>query len=599
MTDEKQGEHRLSSVVMKNNADDGLSEAKQHTSLKFITGVRCLYGVLVLVYTLFWYYLGQGQSFRPALGLLLVCTTEIFIFTALCCVALIRNRLIRTVTYIGMVHDALLAAFIVIFTGYQASPFSYLFLIIPLYGGITLQRRGGFVGALIVSVVLTGVYLSLPLWIFHLSGDLVNIFEASSGDIHAGMSRFAAIGAAAFGVGLLTGQLANQYASAQKVIVGNARAFRHLRGIYEHILNTLPVGVVIQNPETRRILYANPMVEAVFGDIMTSEDWMSVLLKSKVAPDVSGANPRIAGDNALPGKTQVDSTAAGGTEALPQLSDAVSVVACEKHEDGKQQGSWICEHNGSYYRISEFKLALDASKPDGEMLSGYQISDMTAEILAQKEKTKRQRLALLGEFSAKIAHEIRNPLTCISGCNEMLQSEIKDEGQLQIMEMMGCEIDRLNSLLNDILVFARRPKLNTELVNVCELINSQWQIFVSDPQNEAIAFECSVPDDMVVEYDGNSLRQIMMTLWRNSSEAIGGKGSICVRGTQTPLALFISDSGNGLSESEASQAFEPFFTTKKSGTGLGLSIARQLASDNRSDLSWNGTLKEFCLKFGE
>ncbi|MBQ1925840.1 MAG: hypothetical protein II180_06970, partial [Proteobacteria bacterium] len=130
-------------------------------------------------------------------------------------------------------------------------------------------------------------------------------------------------------------------------------------------------------------------------------------------------------------------------------------------------------------------------------------------------------------------------------------------------------------------------------------LNNQWRVFESDPQSKGIVFKCSVPEDMVVAYDGNSMRQIMMTLWRNSSEAIGGKGEIRVRGTKTPMALYISDSGKGLSEAEASQAFEPFFTTKKSGTGLGLSIARQLALDNQSELSWDGTLKEFCLKFGE
>ena len=599
MTDEKQGERRLSSVVMRLGADDGLSEAKQHTSLKFITGVRCLYGVLVLVYTLFWYYLGQGHSLRPALELLLVCTSEIFIFTALCCVALIRNRLIRTVTYIGMAHDALLAAFIVIFTGYQASPFSYLFLIIPLYGGITLQRRGGIVGASIVSVVLICVYLSLPLWLYHLPADLVNIFEASSGDIHAGMSRFAAIGAAAFGVGLLTGQLAYQYAKAQKAIVDNALAFRHLRGIYEHILNTLPVGVVIQNPDTLSILYANPMVEAVFGNISASSDWMALLQRPTKKLEASDAHARVAGGKALSNGGQAASDPTRGRAGGAQSLDAGSEASGGKLDEAKQPETWICEHRGGYYRISEFKLPLDASKPDEEMLTGYQISDVTAEMLAQIEKTKRQRLSLLGEFSAKIAHEIRNPLTCISGCNEMLQSEIKDEGQLQIMEMMGCEIDRLNSLLNDILVFARKPKLNTITVNVCELLNNQWRVFERDTQNEGIAFKCSVPEDMVVAYDGNSMRQIMMTLWRNSSEAIGGKGEIRVRGTKTPMALYISDSGKGLSEAEASQAFEPFFTTKKSGTGLGLSIARQLALDNQSELSWDGTLKEFCLKFGE
>ncbi|MBQ9243476.1 MAG: PAS domain-containing protein [Proteobacteria bacterium] len=561
MTEDRQMERRLSSVL-KFGSEDGLSDARQHTSLKFITGVRCLYGVLVLIYSLLWYYLGQTGGFEPTLELLLISTTEIFIFTAICCVALIRKQLIRTVTYIGMAHDALLAAFIVIFTGYQSSPFSYLFLIIPLYGGITLQRKGGLIGATVVSAVLAGVYFTISIWIYRLPADMVNIFFASSGIAGAGMSRFAAVGVAAYCVGLLTGQLAYLYANAQAVIWDNARAFRHLRGIYEHILNTLPVGVIIHNPETHRILYANPMVEKILGDIETAEDWFSALSRP------------------------------GNIPAFSEHDRSESVATVDSD-------TWICEREGGYYRITEFNLPLEIGKSESEVLLGYQIADMTSEMRAQLEKNRQQRLALLGEFSAKIAHEIRNPLTCISGCNEMLQSEVQDEEQLQIMEMMGCEIERLNRLLNDILVFARRPKLTLEPVCVRDILNGQWQVFASDACNREMVLECTVPDDMVVEYDGNSLRQIMMTLWRNSSEALSGKGAVRVRGTKTPAVLYVSDSGDGLSEAQAAQAFEPFFTTKKSGTGLGLSIARQLAIDNKSELTWCAELKEFSLKFGE
>lgn len=560
MKDENQGERRLS-AILRLGTEDRLLDSRHHTSLKFITGVRCLYGVLVLIYSLLWYYIGRPENFASTLTLLLVSTTEIFVFTALCCVALLKNRLIRTVTYIGMAHDVLLAAFIVVFTGYQGSPFSYLFLIIPLYGGITLQRKGGIVGASIVSIVLLGVYLSLPLWLGHLPEDMAAIFYASSGDVHAGMSRFLAIALAAFAVGVLTGQLAYQYANAQKVILDNALTFRHLRGIYEHILNTMPVGVIIQNPETCRILYANPMAEKVFG--------------RDLASDGEGSEGH----------------------ALRDMSEILASADASESGEGTST-SWVCERDGSYYRVSEFELPLEISN-ESELLRGYQVSNITMEMLAQIEKNKRQRLELLGEFSAKIAHEIRNPLTCISGCNEMLQSEIKDASQLQIMEMMGCEIDRLNSLLNDILVFSRRPKLSPESVRVRDLLDGQWQLFSKDEKNADMAFECTVPEDMVVLYDGNSLRQIVMTLWRNSSEAVSGKGSVRVRGVLEPPALFFSDSGPGLSEVDAHHAFEPFFTTKKTGTGLGLSTARQLAIDNGSELSWDGELREFSLKFGE
>ncbi|MBQ9395681.1 MAG: hypothetical protein IJU23_09245, partial [Proteobacteria bacterium] len=155
----------LANVTLKHSKDDNNSAlqniSRMHTSLKFVTLVRCAYAALVLIYSFLWYFVASSDiqfPFEPSSEIMLGCIVEIFLFTGFCCFCLLKNRFILPVTIIGMVHDALLAAVIVLLTGYNSSPFQYLFLIIPLYGGITLRKRGGFIGAFIISIVVCILY---------------------------------------------------------------------------------------------------------------------------------------------------------------------------------------------------------------------------------------------------------------------------------------------------------------------------------------------------------------------------------------------------------------------------------------------------------
>ena len=88
----------------------------------------------------------------------------------------------------------------------------------------------------------------------------------------------------------------------------------------------------------------------------------------------------------------------------------------------QQNHSWLVLHHERYLQIARFRFELEPS--DG--LTGYYVTDVTTQKQAEIERSHRQRLELLGEFSAKVAHEIRNPLACISGCQEMLQADEKN-----------------------------------------------------------------------------------------------------------------------------------------------------------------------------
>ena len=517
---------------------DGKKTSKIHSSLKSITIVRCVYAVLVLFYSFLW-LLGMHESeLSFSSKMLLGCIIEIFVFTSICCVALMRNIWIKPVTYIGMVHDSILAAVFVFLTGFYTSPFLYLFLIIPLYGGITLKRIGGIVGALSVSVILVVLYflpsmistkLIEPIW-----GLIENLVFVKG----EALKRFVSLGIAGFGVGFLMGQLAHQYDRVQKNLIETDLQFAHLRGFYQRMLNALPIGIVIINPQNKRTLYANPSARAMIGSVLDGENALC-----DTAPD-------------------------------PNVTE------------------WDLKHENRYFQIASFHFPLQ----EDNVFSGFHILDVTDQRMAQLERAKQQRLAVLGEFSAKVAHEIRNPLACISGCNEMLQSESQNDDQKEICQMMGSEIDRLNALLTDILVFSRQPKLIPTDFALRPIIEKQKSIFLRDPAYKDVPITLDIPEDCIIHADETSFCQIVMTLWRNSCEATQGKGHLEVCAYKEPLKILFKDDGPGISEDNAIRIFEPFYTTKSSGTGLGLPIARQLANDNGLELTWNGEERGFVIQ---
>ena len=162
--------------------------------------------------------------------------------------------------------------------------------------------------------------------------------------------------------------------------------------------------------------------------------------------------------------------------------------------------------------------------------------------------------------------------------------------------MMSDEIERLNHLLGDILVFSRTPKLRFEKLSVSALLLQQRDAFLSNPSLKSVQIHIDVPKDIEINADATSLGQIIQTLWRNSVEAMNHTGMISVEVLNEPMEIRFKDDGPGIPADIAGRIFEPFFTTKSNGTGLGLATARQLAVDNQMDLSWNADEHCFCLK---
>lgn len=215
-------------------------------------------------------------------------------------------------------------------------------------------------------------------------------------------------------------------------------------------------------------------------------------------------------------------------------------------------------------------------------LLSEQVRKTTNKLAALEDRVKRfEKLAQMGEMAAGMAHEIKNPLASLAGSIQILREEIHYNTQHdKLMQIVLRETDRLSSLVNNFLLFAKPPSAKVEKIRLDSALNEAVKLFEKD----ALCYgRISVVKDFApgiwVEMDPVHLRQVLWNLMLNAAEAIEGKGTVEIK-TQ-PLKhkrveLIISDTGCGISKELMKSIFDPFFTTKPKGTGLGLSMVHSI-----------------------
>jgi two-component system sensor histidine kinase HydH len=206
-----------------------------------------------------------------------------------------------------------------------------------------------------------------------------------------------------------------------------------------------------------------------------------------------------------------------------------------------------------------------------------------SEIQRLKEEVVRsQRLASIGRLAAGVAHEIRNPLSSIKGFATYFKQRYKDVPEDQkTATIMIQEVERLNRVISGLLEFARPMSLQKRAVSLQELIEHSSRLIREDVSRKEIRLDIRLPADIgKVFVDPDRVNQVLLNLYLNAVDAMKKGGTLAVgaarsaggRGTE----INVSDTGDGIRESDLAQVFEPYFTTKASGTGLGLAIVHKI-----------------------
>lgn len=219
-------------------------------------------------------------------------------------------------------------------------------------------------------------------------------------------------------------------------------------------------------------------------------------------------------------------------------------------------------------------------------------SDLThAKALETRVRTA-DRMAAIGELSASIAHEIRNPLAAISGSVEVLAGELQLRGDNQrLMELIVAESERLTRILNEFLTFARIDKPRWGDVSLQHVLESVTLLTQNHPSYDR-RIKILLPsgeERYVIHSDEQLLKQLLLNLTINAVEALprsGGTVRLDVKEVHSDLiALTVHNGGEAISENTLARMFEPFFSTKEGGTGLGLAIVHRLATSLEIPLS--------------
>ena len=210
-------------------------------------------------------------------------------------------------------------------------------------------------------------------------------------------------------------------------------------------------------------------------------------------------------------------------------------------------------------------------------------TDLTQLKALEAQMELRSRLSSLGEISAGIAHELRNPMAVIAGYTQLL-SKKADPSLKPTVDAITTEINVMNRIISDFLSFAKPAELAISDVDLKKIIENCIVTLVRERNN--IKVHLDIEDLPVIKGDDILLRQAFTNLIQNAVEAMPAGGDLTIKyATSNLLEVMVSDTGPGIAEDMADKIFLPFFTTKDRGTGLGLSLVQKIIVSHGGSIS--------------
>jgi two-component system, NtrC family, sensor histidine kinase PilS len=432
---------------------------------------------------------------------------------------------------------AMSAAIVVQATGVFDSEFTFLYLLAVLDGAIIGARQVALVMATASSLAF-GSQLALQL-----HGVLPPAFNNPT---DWGFTVAAIVHVAGFYLAaVLAGYLAELLRHAKEEASAAEGHLRRAHELHAAILESLPLGVV--TVEGDRVLTANGGAATIFG---------------------------------VPGEALVGRPLPAAL-ARP-LASGVRLVDADVEIDGRRRSLTISR-----------ALLLDGrtpGRPAAATAGAREVlvfEDRTDVVALERKLQEQDRLAMLGGLAAAIAHEIRNPLAAISGSLELLAQGLDAASSKPLCDIAGRELERLNHLVEDFLLYARPAPLERADVDVAALGRELCVVLAADASTAEHPVHYTSPDSLVASVDPYQLRQVLWNLVRNAFDASPAGAAVDIsmaeerRGAGgVALAIEVSDRGPGIDPAMKDRLFQPFQTTKPKGTGLGLAVVRRIVESH-------------------
>ena len=534
------------------NLPDDFSLESSQKSLKTVKGLmlgRLIILSFLLAITFLFQFSEKKYFFIPLTNTFYYFIGFFYLVTILYALSLNHVKDLKQFISFQIIVDHLFIAGLIYFTGGKESyfPMTYFFAIIG--SSIIFYRRGAFFSASF-STLLYGLLLVLQLhqWINPLGPS--QYYEASQ--IFYSLIIYMA---SFYIVASLSSLIAEELKTKGKELIQKQVDYDQLETFNRNVIQSLDSGLLTVDLRGR-INSLNRTAERIL--------------------DLNGERPpEVSIYDLFPALNRVTD------ETLTKASDPLSDYQRYETQFINPEGKKI------YLGFSISPL----TGPDGSLIGHTLIFQDITRFKEMEEQMKRlDKMAAINQLAAGMAHEIRNPLTSLSGSIQMLKSELTLQShQERLMDIILRESERLNALITDFLLFAQPPRTDRTVSNLKNILEETVELLVHSPSyHEEIRIRYPHPlEDIRVLVDPDQMKQVFWNLILNAVQAMGETGELTVvleRGTdglsyQKPkevVTISISDSGRGIAPHEKEKIFEPFYTTKDRGTGLGLSIVHRI-----------------------
>lgn len=516
--------------------DDGTIRAR----LRWVMSVR-----VVIAFVL----LGAALLLQARAGRSLQATAPLYIITGFICFLTIVYSILlirqipsaTTLAFIQFHGDLLLETLAVYETGIIESPFNVLYLISIITASMLLSMRGGLIIAAGAGVAFGGLvdlqyYQLLPA----LRAATLPVGEVVY-TLFLNLMSF-------FLVGALSGVLARQVRTAERELQVRGTDLATLKTLHDRIVQSLSTGLFTTDL-AGRISSWNSAAEAITG-----RPAVEVLGRAVTTVFADGAGPPTAFHD----------------DRLPIRQDLTI-----HHRDGRP-------------RILD--MTFSTLKDERGVATGLigQFQDITEARAKETAMQQQERLAMIGELAAGVAHEVRNPLASLSGSMQVLNRELNlTHEHRYLMDIAIKEAQRLNAIITDFLLYARPAPLVAQPCDLKALLEETVALVKTSDEYQNTTTVTLDPWPISVMADPDRLRQVFWNLAKNAVQAMPRGGRLNIRTTSVGdvVQVMFEDTGEGIPAQDLGRVFDPFFTTKSQGSGLGLSIVKRIVEEHGGDVT--------------
>jgi two-component system sensor histidine kinase PilS (NtrC family) len=496
----------------------------------------------------------------PAFYLLVV---SVYLITIIYALLINRVSNLELFAYVQLIGDLIIETVLVYITGGIESSFSFTYIITIIYASIILYRRGGYVIAGISSILYGGL----------IDVQYFGLFEATQFSILSPAETFYKVFLHVlffFVVAFLSGGLAESLRQTGEILKEKDTDLVELQTFYKNVAQSMSSGLLTTDLKGH-ITSFNRAAEDITGNFF--ED-----VKGKIWHEIFN---------------------------LEEIKSVFSKLEMLRIP---------FRFEGNYVRKDGAKLALGITisslkNESGETTGAIGIfQDLTKIKEMEDDIKKKEKLAMVGELAAGMAHEIRNPLASLSGSMQILKSESSLSGEnKKLLEIALRETEKLNRIISDFLTYARPTPLNKKRCDINRLLNDTVTLLRNSKEyQKKIKIAANLEGKrLITEVDPNQMSQVFWNLSINAVQAMSDGGELIIsskkklkkgRGysdfDKDYIEITFKDTGNGINPVVKDKIFYPFFTTKDKGSGLGLAIVHRIIEDHKGEIKVESKLNE-------